>query len=134
MDSVKAKLDEYEYLLKLQMQKIEELAAENERLKANSSAHQTLQSIYRNEAEPSNTRVRAAQAALNVEAPKLMSVPAPLDLVGEEVVVPLAEVIRLQRARADKLLLEPPYRVVNDQKPNGSGDDSGDDSSSGQGD
>jgi hypothetical protein len=122
MDSVAAKLKEYEYLLKLQMQKIEELAAENERLKANSSAHQTLQAIYRNEAESSNTRVRAAQAALPMETPKLQSVP-PVINVTDEVIIPLAEVIRLQRARADRMLLEPPYRVVSGQKRNGNGSD-----------
>jgi hypothetical protein len=39
MDSVKAKFDEYEYIIKLLTAKAEELAAENERLRAAAGAH-----------------------------------------------------------------------------------------------
>jgi hypothetical protein len=74
MDSIKAKFDEYEYLLKLQNEKIEELAAENERLKSGADAHTTLQSIYRNPASPEGNRIKAASAALPVERPRLLSV------------------------------------------------------------
>jgi hypothetical protein len=54
-----------------------------------------------------NTRVRAAQAALNVEKPRLESVPPPLDLVPEPI-EPIADVVARQRARADKMMLEDP--------------------------
>jgi hypothetical protein len=108
MDSIASKFAEYEYLLKLLTAKLEETVAENERLKANSSAHQTLQAIYRNEAESSNTRVRAAQAALGVESAPLKPV-SQLELVAEEEkIIPLADVVRMQRARADKMLAEDP--------------------------
>jgi hypothetical protein len=74
MDSVAAKLREYETLLKLQMQKIEELAAENERLRTGAGAHQVLQSIYRNPDSHEGNRIKAATAAISFEQPKIGSV------------------------------------------------------------
>jgi hypothetical protein len=103
MDSVAAKLAEYETLLKLQTAKIEELAAENEQLKAGLGAHEVLQSIYRNPAACEGNRIKAAQAALNVEKPRL----AMTAYVGKdqtaEVVIPLAELVAKRRARQDAL-------------------------------
>jgi hypothetical protein len=74
MDSVKAKLDEYEYLLKLQMEKIEELATENARLVAACDAHGVLKSIYLDPNASQTNRFKAAAASLPVEKPKLLSV------------------------------------------------------------
>jgi hypothetical protein len=91
MDSIKAKFDEYEYLLKLQTAKIEELAAENERLKTGADAHTTLRSIYTNPASSEGNRIRAAAAALPTEKPKY------------QVVVDLAEALKEARRRAQAL-------------------------------
>jgi hypothetical protein len=74
MDSIKAKFDEYEYLLKLQTEKIEELAAENARLRATADAHSVLKEIYLNPNASESNRVKAASASLPVENPRLLSV------------------------------------------------------------
>jgi len=74
MDSIEAKLNEYETLLKLQMAKIAELSAENERLKAGLDAHSTLQSIYRDESAPRSDRIKAANGAIGYEQPKMGSI------------------------------------------------------------
>ena len=74
MDNVKAKIDELEHIVKLQMQKLEELAAENGRLAAAYDAHGVLKSIYLDPDAPQGNRIKAASAALPVEKPKLMSV------------------------------------------------------------
>jgi hypothetical protein len=74
MDSIASKFAEYEYLLKLLTAKLEETAAECERLKANSSAHEVLQSIYRNPETAEGNRIKAATAAINFEQPKIGSV------------------------------------------------------------
>src|SRR5262249_33007637 len=71
MDSIASKFAEYEYTIKLLTAKLEEMAAENERLRAGSSAHSTLQSIYRNPASPEGNRIKAATAAINFEQPKI---------------------------------------------------------------
>jgi FtsZ-binding cell division protein ZapB len=101
-ETLEAKLKRHEDALSLCMAEIEKLRAENACLRANASAHQTLQSIYRNEAEPSTTRVRAAQAALSHESAPLKPVEAPLDLVAEPI-IPLSELVEKQRARARAL-------------------------------
>src|SRR5215471_12388733 len=74
MDSIEAKLNEYDTLLKLQMAKIAELAVENERLKAGLDAHSTLQAIYRDESAPRSDRIKAANGAISYEQPKLGSI------------------------------------------------------------
>jgi hypothetical protein len=71
MDSVKAELDEAAYIIRRLTAQVTELIAENERLKAGLDAHSVLQSIYRNSASTEANRIRAAQAALNVEKPRL---------------------------------------------------------------
>jgi hypothetical protein len=87
-------------------------------------AHTTLRRLYLDEAMSPNTRVRAAQAALNVEKPRLESVPPPLDLVAEPI-EPLADVVARQRARADRMLLEDPaFVAVRDFRGYGSDGDS----------
>jgi hypothetical protein len=102
-DSIQAQLDEAEHVIRQQMARITELENEVAALKANASAHQTLKNIYANPAEPTGHRIRAAQAALPHEEPKLQSVPPALDLAAEEVYEPLADVIARQRARMDRL-------------------------------
>src|SRR6516225_4140211 len=136
MDSVAAKLAEYETLLKLQTAKIEELAAENEQLKAGLGAHEVLQSIYRNPAACEGNRIKAAQAALNVEKPRLAMTAYVGKDATKEVVIPLAELVAKRRARQDALQGLPPgdprylewrERDGNDSDGNsGNGDDSKD--------
>jgi len=91
MDSVKAKFDEYEYLLKLATAKIEELTAENERLKSSLDAHGTLRLIYSNPNLPESLRAKAASAAIQHETPKLMPERAPLELQAEPAAMTLAQ-------------------------------------------
>ena len=74
MDSIEAKLNEYETLLKLQMAKIDELSAENEALKAGLDAHGTLQTIYRDQSAPRSDRIKAANGAIGYEQPKMGSI------------------------------------------------------------
>src|SRR6516165_108661 len=65
-------------------------------------AHSTLRRLYLDEAQNPNTRVRAAQAALNVEKPRLESVPPPLDLAAEPY-ESLADKVTRMRAYVDAL-------------------------------
>jgi hypothetical protein len=76
MDSVKARIDELECIVKLQMAKIDELSAENERLKVGFGldAHSTLQAIYRDESAPRSDRIKAANGAIGYEQPKMGSI------------------------------------------------------------
>jgi hypothetical protein len=90
---------EYEGIIRLLTAKLEELAADNERLKSSElTAHQALKMIYGDSSQPAGVRVRAAQAALQCETPRLQPQPAPLDLPCEEI-EPLAVVVERQRAR-----------------------------------
>jgi hypothetical protein len=73
-DSIKAQLDEAEHVIREQMTRIEELTAENERLRTGAGAHQVLQSIYRNPDAPEGNRIKAANAAISYEQPKIGSV------------------------------------------------------------
>jgi hypothetical protein len=102
MDSIEAKLREYETLLKLQMAKIEELAIENESLRSGLGAHGVLKLVYSDNNQPAGVRVKAAQAALNVEKPRLTPQPAAIDSTCEEI-IPLAELVAKRRRRQDAL-------------------------------
>jgi hypothetical protein len=73
-DSIKAELDEAQFVIQQQIERIAELKAEVERLKAGLDAHGTLRLIYTNPNSPEGNRIKAAAAALPVEKPKLMSV------------------------------------------------------------
>ena len=93
--------------------KLEETLSENDRLRAlvtnlteGANSHQTLQSIYRTSASES-ARIRAAQAALNVESAPLKPVEPPLELTAEPV-IPLAELVAKRRARQNALENVPP--------------------------
>ena len=94
---------EYDDVVRQLMAKCEQLAAENAALKANNaSAHQTLRAIYGDSSQPATVRVRAAQAALNVETPPLKPQPPAIDAVCEEI-IPLPQLIEQRRARADAM-------------------------------
>jgi hypothetical protein len=98
-----AERSEYDDVIRQLMAKVEELVAANTALKADLSAQQTLRSIYSDSSQPATVRVRAAQAALGVETPRLESVPPPLELSAVEIVEPLADLIHRRRARQDEL-------------------------------
>ena len=125
MDSVKAKLDEYEYLLKLQMAKIEELSAENERLRSAAGAHGVLKAIYGNPDQPTGHRIKAAGLALPHEVPKLMPERAPLELQAESEKVSLFDLAERRRLKSLELdgrdiKVEPNGQVILLPKRNGS--------------
>jgi hypothetical protein len=122
---LRSKLAEREDVIQQLVTKLQETVDENDRLRAvvakltgTDDAHSTLRRLYLDEAQNPNTRVRAAQAALSVEKPRLESVPPPMDLVAEPV-VPLSQLVTERRARMEKLHLEPPYRVVRGNGSNG---------------
>jgi hypothetical protein len=110
-ETLEQKLKRHEDALVACMAEIQRLRAENAALKANATAHQTLKNIYGDDSQPVSASVRAAQAALAHESPPLKPVEAPLDLVAEEI-EPLADVVRRQRARADRMLAEDPAFVA----------------------
>ena len=98
------RLAEYEGMVRLLTAKLEELAAENTRLRSSeNNAHSVLREVYDDPTASPAVRVKAAGLALSHESASLKPVEAPLDLVAEPV-EPLAEVVRRQRARADKML------------------------------
>ena len=131
-ETIEEKLARYETVIGLQMQEIDRLRNVVAKLTGTDDAHSTLRRLYLDETQPPTTRVRAAQAALNVEKASLKPV-SQLELTAEPEPLPLAEVVRLQRARADKMLAEDPqYRdlpKVFPSRPNsdGNGGDSSND-------
>ena len=85
-----------------------------------------MRAIYLDPDAPQGNRIKAAQAALPHETPRLNPVPPPLDLVAEEI-EPLADLIARQRARVDRMQLEPPFSDLPKVFPlrsDGNGDDS----------
>ena len=103
MDSIASKFAEYEYTIKLLTAKLEEIAAENERLtSALGGAHATLRTIYSDSNQPAGVRVKAATAALSRESGPLKPV-SQLELAAEPEPMPLADLVNLQRARADRM-------------------------------
>src|SRR6516162_7601893 len=107
-ETAEEKLARFETVISLQMQEIDRLRAENERLRTVAGAHGVLKEIYLDPDAPQGNRIKAAQAALPHETPRLTPVPPPLDLVAEEI-EPLADLIARQRARVDRMQLEPPF-------------------------
>jgi hypothetical protein len=75
MDSVKAKLDKYEYIIRAQMTEIDKLRTENKRLvdwiMGDADALTCLQAVYNNPASSEGNRIKAAAASLPFERPKL---------------------------------------------------------------
>jgi hypothetical protein len=123
---LKAYADRLEILCRAQADEITRLRAELARATKGAGALAILQSLYRDDRLPESLRAKCAIGCLPHEEPRLLP-ERQLELKAEELSVPLAEIVRLQRARADKLLLEPPYRVISGQKSNGNGSDSQDD-------
>jgi hypothetical protein len=123
-NSIKAMLDDAKDVMRRQMARIAELEAEVERLRSAASAHDVLKSIYSDANQPTGHRLKAAGLALGHESPPLKPAEAPLDLVAAEI-EPLADVVRRQRARADRMLLEDPaFLAVRDFKGSDSDSDS----------
>jgi hypothetical protein len=122
---------EYDDVVRQLMAKCEQLAAENARLRSSeNNAHAVLREVYNDPTASPAVRVKAAGLALSHESAPLKPVEAPLDLVAEPI-EPLAEVVRRQRARADKMLREDPqFQALRDSgyllEGNGSGDGSND--------
>jgi hypothetical protein len=95
---------EYEGIIRLLTTKLEEVAAENTRLRSEKSdALSVCQLIYSDPDAPLAIRIKAAGLALPHETPRLTPVPPPLDLSAEEIVEPLAVVVERQRARQNAL-------------------------------
>src|SRR6516162_8445463 len=107
-ETLEAKLKRHEDALVACMAEITKLREENARLRSSeNNAHAVLREVYNDPTASPAVRVKAAGLALPHEVPRLESVPPPLELVAEPV-EPLAEVVRRQRARADRMLLEDP--------------------------
>jgi hypothetical protein len=92
--------------------RLRETVDENDRLRAvvakltgTDDAHSTLRRLYLDEAQSPGHRIRAAQAALPHEKPRLQPVPPAVDATCEEI-IPLAELVEKQRARMDAMLRE----------------------------
>jgi hypothetical protein len=128
---IRAKFAEYESIIKMLTARCEEQASEIDRLtSALGGAHATLRSIYSDQSQPAGVRVKAAQAALPHETPRLNPV-SQLELAADPEPEPLHELVARQRARADRMMLEPPFSdlpKVIPFRPNGNGrdDDSND--------
>jgi hypothetical protein len=106
---IQSKLAEYEGMVRLLTAKLEELAAENTRLRSEKSdALSVCKEVYSDPNAAPSLRLKAAGLALPHEVPRFESVPPPLELVAE-VVEPLADVIARQRARIARMDLEPPF-------------------------
>jgi len=113
---IQSKLAEYEGIVRILTTKLEEAVGEIDRLRSENSqlrveksdALTTLQGIYNNPRTTEYNRVRAAGLALQHELPRLKSVPAPLNLIAEEVkdYIPLAELVEKRRARQDRMSRE----------------------------
>jgi len=98
---------EYEGIIRMLTAKVEELAAENARLRSEKSdALSVCQEVYSDPNARPALRIKAAGLALPHETPRLQSVPPPLDLVAEPP-EPLADLVERQRARLNKLLALP---------------------------
>ena len=98
-ESIKQKLDEAAYIIRLQTARIEELTAENERLRSAAGAHGVLKAIYGNPDQPTGHRIKAAGLALPHETPKLMPERAPLELKAAEPERSLGELCEARMAR-----------------------------------
>jgi hypothetical protein len=122
------KIARYEFVLDAYVRELTKLREENARLRSAAGAHDVLKAIYQDPDAPQGNRIKAAQAALNVEKPRLEPVPPPMDLVAEEY-EPLAVLVERQRKRCDQMLADDPqFRAVRSHqaielKPNGNGSD-----------
>ena len=98
------RLAEYGDMVRLLTVKLEELAAENARLRSlENNAHAVLREVYNDPTASPAVRVKAAGLALPHETPRLMPEKAAIDATCEEIYEPLADVIARQRARCDRM-------------------------------
>ena len=97
---------EYDDVVRQLMQKCEQLAAENTRLRSEKSdALSVCQEMYNDPSVPAALRLKAAGLALPHEVPRLEPVPPPLDLVAEPY-EDLATLVARQRKRVDEMQRE----------------------------
>ena len=120
---------EYDDVVRQLMAKCEQLAAENARLRSSeNNAHAVLREVYNDPTASPAVRVKAAGLALPHETPRLESVPPPLELTAEPI-EPLADVVRRQRARVERMIAEEEAQGLRDSrgfyllKGNGQNDD-----------
>jgi hypothetical protein len=104
---LKAYADRLEVLCRAQADEITRLRAELARATEGAGALAILQSLYRDDRLPESLRAKCAIGCLPHEEPRLLP-ERQLELKAEELSPPIAEVVRLQRARADKILAEDP--------------------------
>jgi hypothetical protein len=103
VETLEAKLKRHEAALVACMAEITKLREENARLRSSeNSAHSVLREIYNDPDASPAVRVKAAGLALPHEAPRLTPVAPAIDATAEEI-IPLADLIRRRRARADAL-------------------------------
>ena len=133
---LQSKLAEREDVIRQLVTRLQEAVDENDRLQAvvakltgtDNDAHSTLRRLYLDETQSPNTRVRAAQAALQHEKPRLMPEKAPLELTAEPY-EPLAVVVERKRCDAMQALpLEERERMIKGvvrHDGNGQDDDTG---------
>jgi hypothetical protein len=102
-----SKLAEYEDVVRQLMLKLEQLAAENTRLRSEKSdALSVCQEVYSDPAAPAALRLKAAGLALQFEVPRILPEKAAIDATCEEI-EPLAQAVERQRARMNRLLALP---------------------------
>ena len=104
---LKAYAERLEVLCRAQADEITRLRAELARATEGAGALAILQSLYRDDRLPESLRAKCAIGCLPHEEPRLLP-ERQLELKAEELSPPIAEVVRLQRARADKILAEDP--------------------------
>jgi len=128
---------EYESVIQNLTTALEQLAAENARLRSSeNNAHAVLREVYNDPTASPAVRVKAAGLALPHETPRLTPVAPAIDATCEEI-IPLPQLIEQRRARADAMEREmrdievsPSGAVLVLPKPgsnggNGSDDDTG---------
>ena len=99
---------EYEGVIRMLTAKLEEVAAENAKLRSEKSdALSVLKEIYNDPDASQAHRIKAAGLALPHEVPRLMPEKAAIDATCEEVIEPLSVVVERQRARMNRILALP---------------------------
>ena len=130
-----SKLAEYEDMVRLLTAKLEQLAAENARLRSSeNSAHAVLREVYNDPTASPAVRVKAAGLALSHESAPLKPV-SQLELKAEEPVIPLADLVRQRRAYVERMnreqrniqVLPNGQVLVLDERNDGNGQDDGND-------
>jgi hypothetical protein len=103
VETPEAKLKRHEDALVACMAEITKLREENARLRSSeNNAHSVLREIYGDPSASPAVRVKAAGLALPHEVPRLTPVPPAIDATAEEI-IPLADLVRRRRKRADAL-------------------------------